>query len=88
MANQDSTAPLSPDERAAVARLLEMTALDLLTACNEALDAAIDLSRPQHTTARCLSAQSALAVALKHPERAEWAANRLRQLAADWRADR
>ncbi len=78
MANRKPTAPPEDLERGRVA-------LEVLAAVNEALEAAIDLSRPRHTTARALSVQATLSVALRHPARAGWAAGRLRQLAAEWR---
>ncbi len=78
MAKQDSTAPPEVSEREAVA-------LDVLAAMNEALEACIDLGRPRHTTARCLTAQATLAVAVRHPARAEWAGDQLRRLAQEWR---
>jgi hypothetical protein len=75
MAKQDST---ETNEREAIV-------LDVLAAADTALDAALDLHQPRQTAARCLTVSATLSVAVDHPGRAEWAADRLRRLAQEWR---
>lgn len=80
---------MSPDAGKPIAALVAgEQQLEMLAAVNEALDAAVDLAQPHRTAAHCLTAHAMLAIALEHPGRAGWAADRLRRLAHEWRAER
>jgi hypothetical protein len=61
---------------------------EVLAAASEALEEAINLATPHQSTGRCLTVSSVVNVAVCHPERAGWAADRLRQLAHEWQAGR
>lgn len=60
-------------------------AAEVLAASSAALGEAINLATPHQSTGRCLTVAATLNVAVEHPERAGWAADRLRQLAHEWR---
>jgi hypothetical protein len=65
----------------------QLDAADVLAACNAALDAAVDLAQPHRSTAHCLTISATIAVAVAHPARSSWAADRLRRFEQQWRAE-